>query len=371
MEKSTNGISGIDCEPTRRELSAAFNLPPEMYTSEAIFAAEQKAIFSREWIYVCRVDQVQNSGDYWTVEVAGAPLMIVRDKDGTVRAHSSVCRHKGAIVAAGHGNATSFRCKYHGWTYGLDGALLAAPLMNKSKDFSRGDFGLVSVRAEIWEGLVFVNLDAKAPSLAARLAPLSARFKNYRLENMVCTKTQEYATPTNWKLFVANSMEEYHIPVTHAKTLEPYMPMRDHVTEPAGGAYEILTIIAREESPFPRVATVPDNTTITALIYPNLVVSASPDSFHTFIHVPIDVSHTVVKADFFFPRETVSRSDFAEHAKAHYAGLDIILEEDNVALTATYKGLSSPLSKRGRYAFREAIVHRLDNYILDRLSDSK
>ena len=364
------GISELDFEPTRRELTAAFNLPPEMYTSETVFAAERKAIYAREWIYVCRADQVANQGDYLTVEVAGAPLVIVRDKDGAVRAHSSVCRHKGAVVAEGPGNASAFRCKYHGWTYALDGALIAAPLMNKVKDFSRCDFSLVSVLAEVWEGLVFVNLDTNASSLAAKLAPLSARFKNYHFENMICTQTREYATPTNWKLFVANSMEEYHIPVTHAKTLEPSMPMRDHVTEPTGGAYEILTIIAREESPFPRVASVPDNTTITALIYPNLVVSASPDSFHTFIHIPIDVSHTVVKADFFFPRDTVARPDFAAHAKAHYDGLDVILEEDNVALTATYKGLMSPLSKRGRYAFREKIVHRLDNYVLDRLIGS-
>jgi choline monooxygenase len=370
MATPIDNFSGADLDLTRRELSSAFNLPPDMYTSEAIFAAERKAIFSREWIYVCRADQIANSGDYWTKEIAGAPLVIVRDKDGAVRAHSSVCRHKGAIIVEGHGNAKAFRCHYHGWTYGLDGKLVAAPLMNKSKDFSRCEFGLISVAAEVWEGLVFVNLDAHAPSLQAKLAPLSGRFTDYRLGDMVCTSSLEYETATNWKLYVANGMEEYHIPVAHAKTLEPIMPMRDHVTEPPGGYYEILSIArAFGDSPLPRIANFQGNTTITALIYPNLIVSATPDSFYTFDHQPIDASQTRVKIDIFFPRSTAARADFAEHARAYHEGLDVIIQEDNVALASTYKGLSSPLSRRGRYAFREQIVHRLDNYVLNRLGE--
>jgi phenylpropionate dioxygenase-like ring-hydroxylating dioxygenase large terminal subunit len=244
--------------------------------------------------------------------------------------------------------------------------------MNQAKDFSRCDFGLVSVLSEVWEGLVFVNLNVDAPSLGKKLAPLSARFKNYRLEDMVCTKSLEYEADTNWKLYVGNSMEEYHVPVAHAKTLEPTMPMRDYVTEPTtGGGYEIKTINARVigASPMPRIAGLQDDTTVTVLIYPNLIVSATPDSFYTFDYCPIDASHTKIKIDIYFPKETVARSEFAELARSYYEGLDVILQEDNVIVASTYKGLSSPLSKRGRYAFREEIVHRLDNYILDRLGE--
>jgi choline monooxygenase len=362
-------FSGMDFEPTRRELSSAFNLPPEMYTSIAAFAAEKKAIFSREWIYACRADQVPNPGDYWTTQIAAAPLVIVRDNTGGVRAHSAVCRHKGAVVVEGHGNAKAFRCPYHGWTYSLDGQLVAAPLMNKTKDFARCEYGLIGIRSEVWEGLVFVNLSSDAPSLAPKLDPLSARFAKYRLWDMVCTRSLEYEAQTNWKLYVGNSMEEYHVPVTHAKTLQPTFPMGGHVSEPpTSSSYQIRTVAAKPfGSPFPRIPGLEDDTTITALIFPNLIVSAAPDSFYTFDFIPVEASLTRVRVDIYFPKGTVAWPDFSEHARSHYDGLDVVLKEDNVIVASTHRGLTSPLSTRGRYAPREEVVHRLDNYVLDRL----
>lgn len=365
-----------EIEMTAREINSAYNLTPEMYTSAEVYAAEERAIFAREWIFGCPVDKVAKPGDYVTTTVAGAPLIIVRGADGVVRAFSSVCRHRSALVAEGEGCAKSFRCPYHGWLYGLDGKLLAAPLMDKARDFNRADFGLVSARAEVWENFVFVNLDPDAPSLSDKLAPLSKRLKGYRINEFRYAKRMEYTIRTNWKLYTENSMEEYHVPVVHAETLQPAQPMNEWISEaPTGGLYDILL--------FPRALFTSENavegfsipsgieeTALTqALIYPNLLLIPMPDSMAVMEHRPVDVAHTNVRLDYYFRPESFEREDFADRQQVYFDSTARVLMEDNAILVSTFKGMESRLSRRGRYAIREQIPHRLHNFVLTRLRD--
>src|SRR5258706_14609857 len=111
----------------RRPVEQASNLPPWCYTSEAFFAREVERIFRKEWNFVGRAERIPKPGDYFAVEIAGVPVLIVRGADDAVRAFSNICRHRGCIVARGEGNRGQFVCPYHAWTYALSGELVAAP----------------------------------------------------------------------------------------------------------------------------------------------------------------------------------------------------------------------------------------------------
>src|SRR5215467_1503750 len=139
---------------TRRPVMEAQTLPPVAYTSQAFFDREVERVFRREWNFMGRVDQIPNPGDYFTVEYVGVPLIVVRDRAGTVRAFSNSCRHRGSMVAEGEGHCRAFACPYHGWVYGLDGGLLSASHMEQAAGFDPGRYGLVPLRLETWAGFL-------------------------------------------------------------------------------------------------------------------------------------------------------------------------------------------------------------------------
>src|SRR3954463_7992063 len=151
------------------DIARAWTLNAELYTSEAVFAAEKDEIFSRSWQVVGHANQVGSPGDYFTTEIIGEPLLLARGADGILRAFYNVCRHRAGPPAEGCGSRKLFRCAYHGWTYGLDGRLLNAPEMEGTGNFCMEEFALHPVRVEEWEGQVFVNLDERADGLRESL----------------------------------------------------------------------------------------------------------------------------------------------------------------------------------------------------------
>src|SRR5689334_4377266 len=140
------------------DVENAWTLPSAVYTDAAVFAAEKDRIFARTWQVVGHAHQVANPGDYFTTELMGEPLLVVRGNDGILRGFYNVCRHRAGPPAEGCGSRRVFRCGYHGWTYGLDGRLISTPEFEGVQDFDAGQFGLRPVRCEEWSGLVFVNL---------------------------------------------------------------------------------------------------------------------------------------------------------------------------------------------------------------------
>ena len=119
-----------------------------------------------------RLDEVTRPGDFFTCEVLGEPLVITRGTDGVLRGFYNVCRHRAGNVAAGKGNRKSLQCRYHGWTYALDGRLLTTPEFEGVADFDKTCYGLQPVRVETWGPFVFANLD---PRRRARWPTRSAR----------------------------------------------------------------------------------------------------------------------------------------------------------------------------------------------------
>src|SRR5438445_141988 len=161
--------------PFERDLALASTLPKYLYTSPDVFALERERIFARTWQPVGRAEQVRQAGDFFTAEVAGEPIVVVRDGARRLRAFFNVCRHRAGAVAEGCGHRQTLQCHYHGWAYALDGALLATPEFDGARELDRSAFGLVPVAVAEWGPLVFVNLDTSAPSLASFLDGIGDR----------------------------------------------------------------------------------------------------------------------------------------------------------------------------------------------------
>src|SRR6266566_1775250 len=142
--------------------AGAKTLEQKYFVSPEIFAEEQEKIFSRCWMLVGHQSQIGKGGDYFTAQVAGESLIIIRDQRGTVRGFYNVCRHRGTRLredACGH--VSAIQCPYHAWTYGLDGRLIGAPHMNEVPGFDKADYSLHAANLGLWEGFIFVNLVPK------------------------------------------------------------------------------------------------------------------------------------------------------------------------------------------------------------------
>src|SRR5215212_1632970 len=165
-------------------LARASTLPSDWYVDPAVLERENAKVFSRSWQLIGREEQVKAPGDYFTTAVAGEPVIVVRGADEKLRAFSNVCRHRAGPVAEGEGKRKTFKCGYHGWTYSLEGRLLGTPEFDGVECFSKEAACLPSFQIATWSGLVFINLDSHALSLAETLDDLPARIAHHDLSRM-------------------------------------------------------------------------------------------------------------------------------------------------------------------------------------------
>jgi phenylpropionate dioxygenase-like ring-hydroxylating dioxygenase large terminal subunit len=187
---------------------------------------EREAIFQRTWLNVGRVEQLARNGSYFTRELdcAGTSVIVVRDMSGEVRAFHNMCRHRGNKLVWNDypqeetsGTCRQFTCKYHGWRYDLAGQLTFVQQEGEFFDLDKSDFGLAGLRCEVWEGFIFVNLDADAQPLKDYLGRLAAGIEGYPFHEMTQVHKYRMEIDSNWKLFIDAFMEFYHAPVLHGK----------------------------------------------------------------------------------------------------------------------------------------------------------
>jgi choline monooxygenase len=199
--------------------------PPQIYTSPDFLELELDEIFNREWFCVGREDEFKNSGDYRATKIGRDAIIVLRDRQGVLRAMSNICRHRMSTLLNGSGNLNGrISCPYHAWTYDLEGRLIGAAYMRDN--FDKKAVCLPQFQVEVWQGWVYVSLDAKADALAPRLVKLSERLENYQLSKYRTLFRAEEIWDTNWKILVQNFTEGYHLFVAHAKTIEPAMPTK-------------------------------------------------------------------------------------------------------------------------------------------------
>lgn len=228
-----------------RPLDEALALPPGVFADDGFHALERDRIFAREWQCVGRVDDFDAPGKYLALEIAGEPVAVLggpgeTGKFGAIRAFSNICRHRSARLlegddgsgasggsSDGSGEVAQITCPYHGWTYDLAGQLRAAPFMEKGFLKAAGaGICLPEFRVEVWQGWVYVNLDADAAPLAPRLEGLGDFLANYRMADYRAIHRATAVWETNWKILVENFTEPIHFPLAHRESVNPALPAR-------------------------------------------------------------------------------------------------------------------------------------------------
>lgn len=360
----------------RRPLAEAETMPPWCYTSEAFYRREVERVFTKVWNFIGRDDRIPNPGDYFTLEFVGIPVVVVRDREGGVRAFANTCRHRGSLVAQGEGNCRAFKCPYHSWAYGLSGELLSAPEMEKSIGFKPTDYGLIPIRLERWAGFMFINFDNAAEPLLDYLGDLPQVLSSHRFEDRVCVRRKEYELACNWKIYVENAMEAYHVPTVHRSTLQRQKGEFAQ-PQPAKGHYVALfkehegsRALLMGDKGFPPVETLEGKSahgTWYPLIYPSTMFGCAIDCMWWLELHPQGAGRTRLIVGSCFPRKTAARPDFDELVKNYYKRWDISVPEDNAISELQQRGLNSPFARAGRLAHAEPLVHEIDNWVIDKV----
>ncbi len=364
---------------TRLPIEQASPLPPDVYFSQVWYEREIETIFRKRWLVATREEEIPNPGDYVRLDIIGEPLIILRDTDGTIRALSASCRHRGAELLVGSGNCRKITCPYHSWTYSLDGALVATPSMKAAEGFDKTEHPLPSVRAETWAGFVFINFDPDATALIPSLGGLVDRLAPYDMGEMVVTKKWENRFNANWKIWVENSREGYHVRTVHKESLDTFYPGAIRTAFHADGEPMVYAINSSDNENglyVPRNHTLPfveglseqdRESTHFVIHYPHLLLNVPPDRITFHQYFPEGPEWTRITSWCCFPKSTVERPDFEHEAEEkYYPSMDLFLAEDKGICEVVHRGIGGSLAGFSRYSpDEERTVHEFSNYVLD------
>jgi choline monooxygenase len=359
-----------------KPLLEASALPGACYTSARFFAAEMRKIHQRHWFFAGHASEWAAPGAYRAIETVGGPAIVLRDGDGALRAFANACRHRGSLLLEGSGTARSIACPYHAWTYGLDGALIAAPDMERTIGFAPAEHGLVPIRLETWADLVFLTYDAQAPSLLDHLGDLPAQLDCYRFDDMVCTWRHEILCRCNWKLLVENALETYHTGLVHARTVGA----QTSVTPATQGEWVALQVLSRtsvavlsESPPFPTIAGLSEAAqagTYFTMILPTTQLACAQDCMWWLAMRPLAVDRTILSLGGCFPRSTAAMPNFAADAALYYDRWARVAAEDAGILEKQQRGLASLLYRPGRLSWRDDLVHAVHDWVAARVPEA-
>ena len=358
----------------RRPLLEAETLPPACYTDPAFFARERERIFRVHWNLVCRADELPEAGDYRAVDLAGIPAIVLRNEDGTLRAFANTCRHRGSRLISGSGTAKAISCPYHGWSYALDGRLIAAAGMEETRNFDPAGFGLIPLRLAEWAGFVFLNFSADGPQFEDHLGNLAGYVRSHAAESMICLHRRVYDVGCNWKLCLENQRESYHVAIVHRGTLKDQLPDQLESTGHWSGSWfdhtgSIAAKLGAERTlpPIPTLEGRAAEGTYFIGLYPASFLVFTVDCMWWMSFRPMAPDRTQVATGLCFPEAATKRRDFASILPDYIVRTDTSHPEDNRATEMQQQGLASPHARPGRFSHREAGVHAVDNWILDRV----
>jgi choline monooxygenase len=342
-------------------LSEASTIPAPWYVDSRIARLEDQTVFSRTWQMIGRVDQVEMPGQFVTATVAGEPIVAVRGNDGILRGFYNVCRHHAAAVVTERcGQASILHCPYHGWNYGLDGALKGMPEFDGVKGFERQRNGLLPVKADVWEKFVFVNLDPQAAALSEFLGGLAERAAPLGVSKLQYFDSRVYDIHCNWKVFIDNYLDGgYHVPHLH-KGLSSVLDYKQYTIENQDRFCLQSSPMVSSEEDAATGATRKGDRAWYFWQYPNLMINCYEGYMDTNLVVPIDVDHCRVIFDFYF-------ADVSEAARAYnqqsVAVGARVQDEDLDICEAVQRGLKSRAYGSGRLSVRreagEHLFHRL------------
>lgn len=310
-------------------------LEPGAYTDPSVLSRELERVFARSWQFAGALEDLAAPGCFLSCEIAGEPVVVVNE-DGRLRAFSAVCRHRAGRVAGGKGCARALRCAYHGWTYGLDGRLLGAPEM---PDLDRSQVCLPEFRAEAFGPFVFVCLDADVPGIADSFDPVGADPLVARTTGWRFYRRHDYLLACDWKVYVDNYLEGYHIPVAHPELNRQI----DY------GAYRVETFrnVSRQHAPVKAADTLYHRDLGAGQepearywwMFPNLMLNLYPDHVQLNAVLPEGPGRCRVRFEWFVPEPPPA--DWEARFAANFAFSDAVQAEDIELCEAVQKGLGS------------------------------
>jgi choline monooxygenase len=352
MNDSLSGLLALYDEEA--PLEYAYTIPAAWYTDQRIGRLEREQVFSNNWIAVGRIDQVANAGQFFTFELAGEPLIVVRGSDGHLRGFFNVCRHHAAaVITLPSGVTQHLRCPYHGWTYGLDGSLKGAPEFAGVCNFDRDANGLVPVQVATWDSFVFVHLNPQAPALESFLGDLAGQISTSRLRFFT---RRSYTLACNWKVYVDNYLDGgYHVPHLH-KALNSVLDYTQYTIE-NGANYSLQSspmVNSQDESV---AQTRTGDRAYYYWLYPNFMINLYEGVMDTNLVLPLGEDKCLVIFDFFFGDTS------PEYNEESVAVSERVQAEDVDICESVQRGLHSRVYGAGRLSVRretgEHLFHRL------------
>jgi glycine betaine catabolism A len=371
-------------------------LPRAFYFSDDIYAREKDRIFFSEWFCAGREEQIPKPGDYLLLEVAGERIVVVRTKDGELRAHFNTCRHRGCQLVlheSAEPNATSgagplgtfpgaIRCPYHAWTYTLEGDLRTAPYLNEDEGFHKEEFSLHAAGIQTWGGFFFLNLTpdkalARGYDLAAQLGPIPERVKRYPLANLRTAHRIVYEVHANWKVILENYNECYHCAGVHPELCDIVPSFKkqgggdldwDRGIPHKDGAFTFTFSGTTRRAPFPGLSEDEKIRHKGELIYPNFMLSLAAEHVAAFTLWPRTPTHTTIACDFLFHPSEMAKPDFDPSDAVEF--WDLVNHQDWRICEGVQRGMQSKVFEFGYYAPMESMSLDIRNYIREHLGSS-
>jgi choline monooxygenase len=341
-----DALARVDRDPAR-----SYTLPGFYYYDPAIFERETRSIFYRTWQYVGHVSMLPEPGNYIVREIVDQSVLILRDRDGALKAYFNVCQHRAHRLLEGEGQlpAALIICPYHNWTYDLAGNLKKARGSERIAAFDPAEFGLKPVRLDGFLGFLFVNLDGAAPPLndvAGELAAEIAAFSPHAAE-LLCAHRNEYPMAANWKNSVENYSECYHCPNQHPTLVAGALDVQSYrvVTHEHHHSHS-----SRDKGEGVGYATRTEGAAKPAefaswLLWPNWSIESYPGGNLTvFQHVPIGPERCIQRTEWYFPHATPTAAEQEVIDFVHVVRL-----EDIPICESVQRGLHSLGYRQGRF----------------------
>ncbi|HET6545668.1 MAG TPA: aromatic ring-hydroxylating dioxygenase subunit alpha [Rhodanobacteraceae bacterium] len=332
-------LSDSDLSP--QALDRATALPASCYVDADGMALDRREVFARSWQLVAHASRLSTAGDHVVAEIAGVPLVVVRSTDGVLRALHNVCRHRAGPLATCDGRgARNLTCRYHGWTYGLDGQLLRAPDMHGASGFDPASIRLPEARIGEWQGLVFAALDDVVP-LAQVLDGIERRLGAIRLSDYAFEQRVDYDIACNWKVYVDNFLEGYHLPLVHPE-LNRLLDYRSYTTET--GAWHSLqsSPIDDTDGPYGK------GEALYFFLWPNVMLNILPGRMQVNRVIPLEAGRCRVQFDYCYAPGERGAANTAALRDEDRTFSDLVQRQDIAICERVQCGLASGSYRAGR-----------------------
>ena len=348
---TTSDIRGLRTSFTREE-----------YISHDHFIQEMDLVYSSNWCFIGLSQDLSHVGDRLVAEVGDESILVVRNREGILRAYYNVCQHRGSQLCdeSGTGYGAAITCPYHAWSYSLDGNLVSA-IHHDKEDFDRECISLTSVRVEEWQGCIFATLNSNSPTLVESLSQLYSdprSLERFDIGSLIRGHHTVDEAQCNWKVLVENYSECLHCSVVHPEfcDLVPvYKTGHTIESDREDWAARLKTgataISFDETSSLPMIPSMTEPLVYGAFVYPNMLIDVMPTCVALTRYVPRSASHTTVHTDYLFPRTTLEDSSVDLTPTLSFN--DLVNQQDIAVSERVQRGVNSKSFVRAHHTGME------------------